>query len=677
MRTALFLVLAAVRHVVADTATITIDTTTTTTTTTTSSAPDRPTDSTSPTSTMLSVTTTSPLTSSIGTISASQSSTTTTSSPVPISVSGFSTGVPPAPSNKPTTAPVQYIDHAASAVSILQYMSLKKPVVPIMSTTTTITTTTTKAKATSTTTKTSYTTTKTSRRTTTTGSTIAKFGSSSMKTGSTTIKTSSTTIKIGSTTTKTGSATSTLRKASSTTVKTDPTATSTKATTTIKKAASTTTNASSTRNANTTMRSKTSSTTRKSSSTMINRTLTTSTGNKLTTSTHTITAASTSKQSKSKSITTHSKKARRATGPNSGAYLTHNNDTMSDFLLATDFSALAIANTKPPSGFTTSFINALSTIPVDGLLGTLNIATYSPAVCAAYCNATLVGCKSFNIFFERSPLYTPTVYRLNPPANITVRCNFFGNLVDGNAATVMGSWQQQFTVLAAGSNGYNKDPGPPRVSTFATPGSLNGVIGYRAADYIGYSYLDSYNPDSCASICNSVNSARQAAVSGGPFYVPCNSFNIFSLTVNDIAYNYMCLFYQDAINSTSTTQSYIVLYGTVYNIGSSYTYRLSVGNAAHPPSSCSDLVAVNNNNTASVTDAKNYSWTLSCNNYWFGSNFGAYTVDFASCLVYCDRIRDCVAIAYARENKFCYVYLPSYSQSGAASDGWGDRASRN
>ncbi|KAH9833950.1 hypothetical protein Tdes44962_MAKER08706 [Teratosphaeria destructans] len=140
------------------------------------------------------------------------------------------------------------------------------------------------------------------------------------------------------------------------------------------------------------------------------------------------------------------------------------NDNPAAFLANTYFSEVA-TNAKAPEGYVSEFINfkasvsgfdlqALSSDAVSPYLTFTTLPYYDVTSCAKFCDSTK-GCKSFNIYFERSPKTPPTDGCTNPPSITTIKCAVYNKPITKASATNVGQYQLDFHVVIAGSNAYN------------------------------------------------------------------------------------------------------------------------------------------------------------------------------------------------------------------------------
>lgn len=190
-------------------------------------------------------------------------------------------------------------------------------------------------------------------------------------------------------------------------------------------------------------------------------------------------------------------------------------------------------------------------------LGTHRLDHYDTDECAGFCN-DLLTCASFNLYFERDPIYEPnrTAGCPNPPSTTMINCVLWHCRLEADAAINFGEIREQFHVVIAGSNLYNKIHGPldlselgcsgPRVdvdngAAFVVPDEPTG--GYSTlleqkslyySDYDASATLDKYDPTVCARLCSNITNA---ATPSFPFtnnaYPVCSMFVAYELRYNE------------------------------------------------------------------------------------------------------------------------------------------------
>lgn len=129
-------------------------------------------------------------------------------------------------------------------------------------------------------------------------------------------------------------------------------------------------------------------------------------------------------------------------------------DTPEAFLAWPEFSTAAkqASTPDPTSLYKSTFVNWDGSTHQNGYLGLHTISEYDPKICEAKCNEK-EGCVSFNLFFERNPMYKPTPDCPNPPSHTNIKCTLWGFPIAAGSAVNKGQYREQFRVVIAGSNG--------------------------------------------------------------------------------------------------------------------------------------------------------------------------------------------------------------------------------
>lgn len=123
---------------------------------------------------------------------------------------------------------------------------------------------------------------------------------------------------------------------------------------------------------------------------------------------------------------------------------------------ALDYFFERAANAVTPSNYIRHFQNYDGASQGSGFLTSSFLGQYDPAQCAAICDSTSK-CVSFNIYFERDPTLLPDNKCCpNPASMTTIKCGLWGNSISSQVSNDKGSLVSNFTVMVAGSNGYNK-----------------------------------------------------------------------------------------------------------------------------------------------------------------------------------------------------------------------------
>jgi hypothetical protein len=206
-------------------------------------------------------------------------------------------------------------------------------------------------------------------------------------------------------------------------------------------------------------------------------------------------------------------------------------------------ASVANAAKPTPTGFYQTFKNlqgATSTMNYLGFLPIPNLQGYDVDYCASKCSAK-AGCLAFNIYFQRTPVQSPSNDCPNPAPYASIRCSLWGTAITNATATNKGSGNYKFVVAIAGSNGYvsyklQKPPGPINGYTVQ---SLNASIMNaplrdcaNSWTYLGYKLLQtgSVDPRLCAAICDAQTSYNVAHPVRGTNTPTCNAFGSYILT---------------------------------------------------------------------------------------------------------------------------------------------------
>ncbi|OCK77862.1 hypothetical protein K432DRAFT_333149, partial [Lepidopterella palustris CBS 459.81] len=264
--------------------------------------------------------------------------------------------------------------------------------------------------------------------------------------------------------------------------------------------------------------------------------------------------------------------------------------------LASDSILAGAASSAPvPAGYTQSFSNLQGSTQEIGYITftTLQTATYDPSQCAAFCDGVNF-CLGFNIYFERDPMYTPGIDCPNPAPVTNIKCSVYGYPVVPETATNMGQWRgpedttgSAFHVVIAGSNGYIKNnpyPAPALQTNFTgpsalLPGAINAPVDPTTGKntYLGMKIYNGgpFDPSQCAAACQAQTAydARHPASDGT--YMPCNFFNAYILSKNDVPQGTYCSFYSKSWDASYAKNTGYSSGGSFYAVSDSYTYTLT------------------------------------------------------------------------------------------------------
>ncbi|TFK64470.1 hypothetical protein BDN72DRAFT_264263 [Pluteus cervinus] len=170
--------------------------------------------------------------------------------------------------------------------------------------------------------------------------------------------------------------------------------------------------------------------------------------------------------------------------------------------------------------------------------------TYDVGACKTFCDG-IDACVFVNIFYE---------YNSDATYNPQIKCAAYADIHSAAEKTNTGG--QQLLPSPAGptyiqeSEGYAADsladPSVPDGYTFVF-GPTSGAN--QAAGYMGFAFLDKYDVQACANLCNT----RGADANGGA----CQYFNIWRALVDGSPTTYSCVMYYlptDASTATNTGQ---------------------------------------------------------------------------------------------------------------------------
>lgn len=281
-------------------------------------------------------------------------------------------------------------------------------------------------------------------------------------------------------------------------------------------------------------------------------------------------------------------------GPSPGS------DTSDTGFLSSTILANYANNAVAPAGYylAPGFQNLQGSLSQIGYIGLYTFAQYDPSLCSAKCDQVST-CLGFDIYFERDPSITPAAACPNPAPFTNVKCTLYGYPVAALAATNMGQWRgpvdannQAFHVVIAGSNGYIKSPppAPPTLTNFTgpsalLPGAINAPNDPTTGKntYLGMKLYNGgpFDPSQCAAACQAQTAydARHPASDGT--YMPCNFFNVYILSKNNIPQGTYCSFYSRTWDASYATNTGYYSGTTHYTVADSYTYALTTPNPGH------------------------------------------------------------------------------------------------
>ncbi|KAG6829651.1 hypothetical protein H0H87_010592 [Tephrocybe sp. NHM501043] len=177
----------------------------------------------------------------------------------------------------------------------------------------------------------------------------------------------------------------------------------------------------------------------------------------------------------------------------------------------------------------------------------VNNATYNVDDCLAFCNR-VNGCVFVNLYYEYNNYLLDFVFS----EHSNLKCAAYGDIHTAAEKTNRGG--QQLIPQPAGLS-YIQQSSGWAASTLADPdcpdgydlvfGPTNGAN--NAPGYMGFAFIDKYDVNACAALCNTRGSDR----AGGA----CQYFNIWRALVNGVPTTYTCAFYY-LVADASTAVNY-------------------------------------------------------------------------------------------------------------------------
>ncbi|KAL1598155.1 hypothetical protein SLS59_007165 [Nothophoma quercina] len=226
--------------------------------------------------------------------------------------------------------------------------------------------------------------------------------------------------------------------------------------------------------------------------------------------------------------------------------------------------------TVPEDGSVDAYLKSDSQLSSQqiGYLTYKSYNSYDVQGCADACDSEKY-CLGFNIFFERDPKFEPKDGCANPDPVTNIKCSLYDYPVAGKAATNEGQWRgpqdangEAFHVVIAGSNGYSKiSKDLPSVTVFKTPTALSKGIsapldnGYDTYNGMRLFNNNPYDPTLYAAACQAQTDYEKAHPDADGKYEPCNFFNSYILTQNEVLLVTYCSLYTRTWDSSYATNT--------------------------------------------------------------------------------------------------------------------------
>jgi len=257
-------------------------------------------------------------------------------------------------------------------------------------------------------------------------------------------------------------------------------------------------------------------------------------------------------------------------------------DTVDAFEAYPEFHKEA-QNEPTPSGYVNTFRDLNASVNANSYLGLHTLSSYDALGCSQWCDNTTL-CTGFNLYIERDPSLNPTTndtfapFNCPNPSSITnYKCTLWGSGVEPAAAVNYGGYRDQFQVVIAGSNGYEKtnnttpdtQPGwqPP------TKCPLGSAIN-KPSTCLGKSFFPGpFDPSVCASYANAQTKVNKAQLGNSAQSV--SSFNAYCVKKNGIPQGTWCSLYSDVVSNSWATYTGGWGGNNWFGIESSWTYAVS------------------------------------------------------------------------------------------------------
>ncbi|KAF2756854.1 hypothetical protein EJ05DRAFT_45766 [Pseudovirgaria hyperparasitica] len=250
-------------------------------------------------------------------------------------------------------------------------------------------------------------------------------------------------------------------------------------------------------------------------------------------------------------------------------------DTAGDFLNFDKYAIIA-KDANTPQGYIRVFENAKASVDLSTFISGKQLNKYDPMECARECDA-VSSCGGFNIFVQRDPIFIPGPRCPNPASSASFRCALFGSFLGESSVTDRGSSMEEFEVMIAGSNGYNrKQILPNRIDGFGAAVALPGSFHISQSISGSQLVVGPYEPAQCAILCNQeltmVGSGGGSAKSSVHAHRRCGYFNAFLAVLNTKPVGTFCALYANAMPAKNATLKSVEYDGKKFEVAYSYGY---------------------------------------------------------------------------------------------------------
>ncbi|EPE29376.1 hypothetical protein GLAREA_00536 [Glarea lozoyensis ATCC 20868] len=262
--------------------------------------------------------------------------------------------------------------------------------------------------------------------------------------------------------------------------------------------------------------------------------------------------------------------------------------TFKDYQLFSDKANFYALPANVPQGYTLGFSNLKASTSMLPYLGFKTLDKYDPIACQVYCDQQ-EGCTAFNLYYERDPTVDPNDASCdNPPSLTNIKCVRWGAAVSTATVVNKGQTRGNFSVVIAGSNGYNKIAPPGPQDGFNGPSVLGGALNApldpktKTNTYMGYKFFSftdypafSQGVLACTTACKAQTAynGRHPPATGKPSV--CNQVNVYVLSKNNQPEGMYCSMYSESWASDYATNLGQYRGSDFYSVSQSYTYELA------------------------------------------------------------------------------------------------------
>ena len=161
------------------------------------------------------------------------------------------------------------------------------------------------------------------------------------------------------------------------------------------------------------------------------------------------------------------------------------------------------------------------------------------------------------------------------------KCALWGSSISKDTATNVGQYRQNFHVVIAASNGYDKTPAVlpdvPAGFTFTANITTQAVTLAGSFSLGSEFFAGPFDPSLCGFYATAQTSANKAYAQskGLKSYQPCNSFNAYTVYKSGFAWGTYCTLFNKQVDASFAGNVTATSGGFTYTVGGSYIYSLT------------------------------------------------------------------------------------------------------